>query len=105
VVSQVSKCEDLHGSDMDPSLGTWGTRAIGLGVVSPSVPEHPLHFGPRLLEMVEVDSVEVSTVPVLLGVGVPVLPRVDQRTALKLTKHKVYRSGVVSLDYEIQLKG
>lgn len=58
-----------------------------------------------LLEMKEVDSVEVSTVPVLLGVGVPLLPRVDQRTALKLTKHKVYRSGVVSLDYEIQVKG
>jgi dihydrofolate reductase len=58
-----------------------------------------------LLEMKEVDSVEMSTVPVLLGVGVPLLPRVDQRTALKLTKHKVYRSGVVSLDYEIQVKG
>jgi dihydrofolate reductase len=57
-----------------------------------------------LLEMKEVDSVEVSTVPVLLGVGVPLLSRVDQRTALKLTKHKVYRSGIVSLDYEIQVK-
>jgi dihydrofolate reductase len=53
--------------------------------------------------MEEVDSLEVSTVPVLLGVGVPLLPRVDQRTALKLTNHRVYRSGVVSLDYEIQL--
>jgi hypothetical protein len=48
--------------------------------------------------------VEVSTVPVLLGVGVPLLSRVDQRTGLKLTKHKVYRSGIVSLDYEIQVK-
>jgi dihydrofolate reductase len=57
-----------------------------------------------LLEMKEVDSVEVSTVPVLLGVGVPLLSRVDQRTGLKLTKHKVYRSGIVSLDYEIQVK-
>jgi dihydrofolate reductase len=57
-----------------------------------------------LLEMKEVDSVEVSTVPVLLGVGVPLLPRVDQRTALKLTKHKVYGSGVVSLDYDVQVK-
>lgn len=58
-----------------------------------------------LLELKEVESVEVSTVPVLLGGGVPLLPRVDQRTALKLAKHKVYRSGVVSLDYEIQVKG
>jgi dihydrofolate reductase len=56
-----------------------------------------------LLEMEEVDSVEVSTVPILLGAGVPLLPGVDQRTALKLTNHRVYRSGVVSLDYEIQL--
>jgi len=58
-----------------------------------------------LLEMKEVDSVEVSIVPVLLGVGVPLLPGVDQRTALKLTKHVVYSSGVVSLEYEIQSRG
>lgn len=58
-----------------------------------------------LLEMKEVDSVEVSTVPVLLGAGVRLIPGVDQRAALKLLKHKVYRSGVVSLDYEIQVKG
>jgi dihydrofolate reductase len=57
-----------------------------------------------LLEMNEVDNVEVSTVPVLLGAGVPLLPKVDQRTTLKLTKHKVYGSGVVSLNYEIQVK-
>jgi dihydrofolate reductase len=56
-----------------------------------------------LLEMNEVDSVEVSTVPVLLGAGVPLLPKTDQRTTLKLKKHKVYPSGVVSLDYEIQV--
>jgi dihydrofolate reductase len=55
--------------------------------------------------MNEVDTVEVSTVPVLLGDGVPLLPRLDQRTALKLTRHKIYRSGVVSLDYKIQVKG
>ena len=57
-----------------------------------------------LLGMKEVDNVEVSTVPILLGVGVPLLPGVNQRTGLKLTKHKVYRSGVVSLDYEIQVR-
>ncbi len=57
-----------------------------------------------LLELNEVESVEVSTIPVLLGGGVPLLPEVDQRTALKLAKHKVYRSGVVSLTYDIQGK-
>jgi dihydrofolate reductase len=56
----------------------------------------------ELLEMQEVDTVEVTTIPVLLGAGVPLLPATDQRTALKLTKHKVYRSGVISLTYEIQ---
>ena len=55
-----------------------------------------------LLNLKEVDSVEVTTIPILLGGGVPLLPEVDQRTALKLTKHKVYRSGIVSLAYEIQ---
>jgi dihydrofolate reductase len=58
-----------------------------------------------LLEMKEVDSVEVSTIPVLLGDGVRLLPTVELRTRLKLTKHKVYGSGVVSLDYEIQGTG
>lgn len=33
-----------------------------------------------LLELKEVESVEVSTIPVLLGGGVPLLPRVDQHT-------------------------
>ena len=56
-----------------------------------------------LLEMNEVDSVEVSTVPVLLGAGVPLLPKTDRRTTLKLRKHKVYPSGVVSLDYDLQV--
>jgi dihydrofolate reductase len=57
-----------------------------------------------LLEMQEVDIVEVTTIPVLLGAGVPLLPATGQRTALKLTTHKVYRSGVISLTYEIQTK-
>ena len=55
-----------------------------------------------LLEMQEVDTVEVTTIPVLLGAGVPLLPATDQRTVLKLTTHKVYPSGVILLSYEIQ---
>jgi dihydrofolate reductase len=55
-----------------------------------------------LLAMQEVDTVEVTMIPVLLGAGVPLLPAISQRTALKLTTHKVYRSGVISLTYEIQ---
>lgn len=55
-----------------------------------------------LLAMQEVDTVEVTTIPVLLGAGVPLLPATGQRTVLKLATHKVYRSGVISLTYEIQ---
>jgi dihydrofolate reductase len=55
-----------------------------------------------LLAMREVDTVEVSVMPVLLGGGVALLPAPAQRTKLKLSEHKVYHSGIVSLVYEIQ---
>jgi dihydrofolate reductase len=55
-----------------------------------------------LLEMGEVDTVEVHIIPVLLGGGVPLLPHPAQQTKLKLSSHKVYRSGGVSLLYDVQ---
>ena len=55
-----------------------------------------------MLAMHEVDTVEVSTMPVLLGEGVPLLPCSAQRTTLKLSGHKIYRSGIVSLVYDVQ---
>jgi dihydrofolate reductase len=55
-----------------------------------------------LLGMREVDTVEVSIMPVLLGGGVALLPPPAQQTKLKLSEHKVYRSGIVSLVYEVQ---
>ena len=55
-----------------------------------------------LLEMGEVDTVEVSVMPVLLGGGVPLLPSPAQRARLKLASHKIYRSGIVSLVYDVQ---
>jgi dihydrofolate reductase len=54
-----------------------------------------------LQEIGEVDAVEVSVVPVLLGGGIPLLPPAAGRTKLKLAEHKVYRSGLVSLVYEV----
>jgi dihydrofolate reductase len=54
-----------------------------------------------LLEMGEVDTVEVSIVPVLLGGGIPLLPPPAQQTKLNLSSHKVYRSGLVSLIYDV----
>lgn len=48
-----------------------------------------------------VDTVEVAIVPVLLGGGVPLLPDPAHRTRLALTSHRVYGSGIVSLEYAI----
>jgi dihydrofolate reductase len=58
-------------------------------------------FG-SMLAMHEVDTVEVSIMPVLLGGGVPLLLPPSQRTMLKLSSHKMYRSGIVSLLYDVQ---
>ena len=55
-----------------------------------------------LLEMRQVDAVEVSIVPVLLGGGVTLLPPPARQAKLKLSRHKVYSSGIVSLVYEVQ---
>src|ERR1700730_16533183 len=54
-----------------------------------------------MLAMQEVDTVEVSLMPVLLGGGIPLLPPQAQRTTLKLSGHKIYRSGIVSLVYDV----
>jgi dihydrofolate reductase len=49
-----------------------------------------------------VDTVEVSVIPVLLGAGVPLLGPPYHSTKMRLSASKVYRSGRVSLAYEIQ---
>ena len=49
-----------------------------------------------------VDTVEVAIMPVLLGGGIPLLPPPAGETKLKLTSHKIYKTGIVSLEYEIQ---
>jgi dihydrofolate reductase len=54
-----------------------------------------------LLELHEVDMVEVTVEPFLLGEGVKLLPATTQQTKLKLEGHRVDRSGIVSLVYEI----
>jgi dihydrofolate reductase len=48
-----------------------------------------------------VDTVEVAVVPVLLGGGIPLLPPPAEPTKLKLTGHKVYRTGIVLLEYTV----
>ena len=55
-----------------------------------------------LLDAGLVDTVEVGIIPVLLGEGIPLLPPPARQTKLKLTGHKVYKTGIVSLEYSVQ---
>ncbi len=57
-----------------------------------------------LLDAGLVDTVEVAIMPVLLGEGIPLLAPTSKQTKLKLTGHKVYKSGIVSLEYSVQYK-
>lgn len=57
-------------------------------------------FG-TLLAAGQVDAVEVTVVPILLGGGVPLLPTGAPRAALHLTGSHVYPSGMVALHYAV----
>jgi dihydrofolate reductase len=48
-----------------------------------------------------VDTVEVAIIPVLLGGGIPLIPEPANRATLKLTGHKVYKTGIVLLEYAV----
>jgi dihydrofolate reductase len=49
-----------------------------------------------------VDAVEVSIVPILLGGGILLLPTPATRKQLNLTGHKIYKSGIVALQYAVK---
>lgn len=49
-----------------------------------------------------VDGVEVAFVLLLLGAGIPLLPPPYSPTKLRLISHHLYRSGKMSLAYEVQ---
>jgi dihydrofolate reductase len=49
-----------------------------------------------------VDGVEVAVIPMLLGAGIPLLPPPYTPTKLRLTSHHLYRSGRMSLAYEVR---
>jgi dihydrofolate reductase len=57
-------------------------------------------FG-SLLAAGQVDTVEVTVVPILLGGGVPLLPPGAPRTTLSLTGTHTYPSGMVTLSYTV----
>ncbi len=49
-----------------------------------------------------VDRVQVAVIPVLLGDGLPLLPRPAQWVDLTLTGHRVYdQTGIVLLEYDV----
>jgi dihydrofolate reductase len=49
-----------------------------------------------------VDTVETAIVPILLGGGIPLLPSPAVRRRLRLSRHRVYPSGMVLLEYEVE---
>jgi len=55
-----------------------------------------------LLSAGQVDAVEVTVVPVLLGGGLPLLPPGGPRTLLSLDRTHTYPSGMVSLIYSVR---
>jgi len=55
-----------------------------------------------LLDTGLVDTVEVAVIPVLLGGGIPLLPPPARQVKLTLTGHKVYKTGIVSLEYAVK---
>jgi dihydrofolate reductase len=54
-----------------------------------------------LLAANQVDAIELTIVPVLLGSGVPVVSALPNRAALSLAHTHVYPSGMVALHYEV----
>jgi len=57
-------------------------------------------FG-TLLEAGQVDTIEVTVVPVMLRGGIPLLPAGGSRTDLVLTDTRRYPSGMVTLIYRV----
>jgi dihydrofolate reductase len=57
-----------------------------------------------LLDARLVDAVEVGVMPVLLGGGVPLLSA-GGRARLRLTGSRVYKTGIVALEYAVEHDG
>jgi dihydrofolate reductase len=55
-----------------------------------------------LLDAGLVDTVELAVIPVLLGEGIPLVEPPARQAKLKLTGHRVFKTGIVLLEYAIQ---
>src|ERR1700735_383307 len=53
------------------------------------------------LEAKLVEQIEIGVIPVLLGEGIPLLPPPTKLVKLKFTAHKVFKSGIVMLTYDV----
>jgi dihydrofolate reductase len=51
-----------------------------------------------------VDSVETAIMPILLGGGLQLLPAPAVTRQLELRSHRVYKSGIVLLEYDVKRK-
>jgi dihydrofolate reductase len=55
-----------------------------------------------LLDAGLVDTVEIAVMPVLLGGGIPLLPPPATAAKLNLTGQRVYKTGIVLLEYAVK---
>ena len=55
-----------------------------------------------LLDAKLVDTIELGVMPIALSQGIPLLPMGERSPRLRLVESKVFPSGIVSLNYEIQ---
>jgi dihydrofolate reductase len=55
----------------------------------------------KLLDLGEVDSLNITTVPVMLGEGTPLMSPPYSPTKLALVTHRVYKSGSISMIYKL----
>ena len=59
-----------------------------------------------LLELKLVDELEIALIPVLLGDGLPLLPKTRTRVSLALKKSKhLQKTGTVMLNYDVTYSG
>lgn len=54
-----------------------------------------------VLKLGELDAIDVGVIPVILGGGIPLIGGPVPQTRLKLTSHKIYKSGIMSVKYEV----
>lgn len=59
-----------------------------------------------MLELKLVDALEVAVIPVLLGDGLPLLPKTKTRVSLVLTQQKLFKkTGTILLNYDVKGAG